>query len=243
MQEILNKLSAPFPSPKWKVQSKKGKFVTCVAYIDARLVAERLDEATQGMWRDEYTEVSGLLMCTISIWNGEQWISRSDTGVEPPDNGQGVGVLHKGHTSDAFKRAAVKFGVGRSLYELPLIKFQQDSGNIYYNGKALKDYEVPAVCAEIFANYKGTGDIMVWANSNKPTQQPAPQQPAPQAQLTNNTPKPTEAELDEYLKICKEAGIDAGQKDLVWGAVLAGKRTYKQAMAWAGAELEKAEAK
>ena len=86
-----------------------------LAYVDARTVMDRLDNIVQPQnWQDSYVETpTNRVICTISIFDGERWIAKSD----------GAGVTQfegeKGAMSDAFKRAAVKFGVGRYLYELP----------------------------------------------------------------------------------------------------------------------------
>jgi len=97
----------------WKVQavSKYKPTATCVAYIDARDAMDRLDEVL-GIdgWRDEYFEIGGNLYCTVSVFLNDKWISKTDCGVES------MMEKEKGQSSDAFKRACVKWGVGRFLY-------------------------------------------------------------------------------------------------------------------------------
>jgi hypothetical protein len=106
---------------KWKPQavSKHGNSAMAVAYIDARAVMDRLDEAVGvGNWRDEYTEASGgVVLCRLSLRVGGEWVSKEDVGSEseqpdPQDK-------RKAAYSDALKRAAVKWGIGRYLYHLP----------------------------------------------------------------------------------------------------------------------------
>lgn len=83
-----------------------GKGVLCVAYIDARLVIERLNLIVPHLWHDSYRPVGdGLMWCDLTI----DAITRSDVG-------EGTG---KALVSDALKRAAVHFGVGVSLYAIP----------------------------------------------------------------------------------------------------------------------------
>jgi len=55
-------------------------------------------------------------MCRLRIKLGDRWISKTDVGSpsEQPD----VGDRLKAAFSDALKRAAVKFGIGRYLYRL-----------------------------------------------------------------------------------------------------------------------------
>lgn len=120
VKEITAALSAPFdPSEvKFKPQSVKGNRALALAYIDARLVEDRLDEVL-GVenWQDEYeTLTDGSVICRLRIKLGDQWITKMDVGSpsEQPDGGDRL----KAAFSDALKRAAVKFGIGRYLYRL-----------------------------------------------------------------------------------------------------------------------------
>jgi len=100
---------------KWRVQSfsKNKPNASCVAYIDARDVMDLLDEVVgENNWQDDYKLVDGKLLAGIGIKSENQWIWKWDTGTESDVEGE------KGQMSDAFKRAAVKWGVGRFLYGL-----------------------------------------------------------------------------------------------------------------------------
>lgn len=113
----LEKLRAPFPPERvsWRVGSttqdkKKGM---ALAYIDARDVMERLDTVcTPGGWQNTYPHANGKTVCAIGIKIGEEWIWKS--------NGAGDSDVEaeKGALSDAFKRAAVQWGIGRYLYDV-----------------------------------------------------------------------------------------------------------------------------
>ena len=85
-----------------------------LAYITSRAVMNRLDDVCGAHnWRDEYAPgPSGGVICGISIKIGDEWITKWD-GAENSDI-EGV----KGGLSDAFKRAGVKWGIGRYLYDL-----------------------------------------------------------------------------------------------------------------------------
>lgn len=103
---------------RFKVQAQwgpKGKPPTgglIVAYIDARLVVERLNAVCPHLWHDEYVAVDAKhLLCKLTV-----------DGVTRQDVGEASGVS-KDLYSDALKRAAVKFGVGVSVYALPQIQF------------------------------------------------------------------------------------------------------------------------
>ena len=77
---------------------------------------ERLDVCLgPDKWKDEYTLVEGGYLCYLSIKINDEWITKVDgaDGLMKGDNAV------KGGISDALKRAAVKFGIGRYLYKLP----------------------------------------------------------------------------------------------------------------------------
>ncbi len=121
VRRIQQELSADFDASevKWKPGAVKGERAMAVAYIDARVVADRLDDAV-GIenWQDDYTIVAdGSVMCRLSVRIGGEWITKSDVGSpsEQPDGGDRL----KAAFSDSLKRAASKFGIGRSVYRLP----------------------------------------------------------------------------------------------------------------------------
>lgn len=127
--DISKKLAEPFEKVHWRVGSTNAKKLGCkpweatkglpLCYIDARDVMDRLDAVVgpQG-WQDEYTETpSGRVICSLSVVLpvGERttdWITKSDGAGDTGTEGE------KGAISDAFKRAAVKFGIGRYLYDV-----------------------------------------------------------------------------------------------------------------------------
>jgi len=89
--------------------------VQLLAYIDARAAMERLDAAATPVgWRDSYEKgPAGGVLCTLELWDDERgWVAKRDVGVPSQTEGE------KGAISDSFKRACVKWGVGRNLYEL-----------------------------------------------------------------------------------------------------------------------------
>lgn len=110
-QTQFEKLKAPFPveSLHWRLgQTNKAKTkAMMLVYIDARDVMDRLDEVFGLDWTDDYKEVKGRIVCTITV-NG---VSRSDGAGDTDFEAE------KGGLSDAFKRAAVKWGIGRYLYD------------------------------------------------------------------------------------------------------------------------------
>lgn len=118
MSDIFDKLKAEFPRDaiSWRAQSMKadGSAAMALAYIDARDVMNRLDDVCgPGGWQDRYEFHGARTVCYLSILSEGEWITKADgagdTDVE----------AEKGGISDAFKRAAVKWGIGRYLYDLP----------------------------------------------------------------------------------------------------------------------------
>lgn len=115
-------LAAPFEAGviKWKPQSVKNNRCLAVAFIDARIVEDRLDEVLGAEnWQDSYETLNdGSVVCRLAVRFATEWVTKSDVGSlsEQPDAGDKL----KAAFSDALKRAAVKFGVGRYIYRLPL---------------------------------------------------------------------------------------------------------------------------
>jgi hypothetical protein len=107
-------LEAPFQEIQWKIQtmSKDSTKGMVVGYIDARDVAARLDSVGV-TWSDSYTVLqmasTWVVECRLTV----DGITRTDVGTGDGEESA------KSAYSDAFKRAAVKFGIGRYLYDLP----------------------------------------------------------------------------------------------------------------------------
>lgn len=117
MQDIFKKLSAPFPADRvsWRIGSmtKDKTRAMALAYIDARDVMERLDEVVgPENWQNRYPHANGKTVCEIGIRIGDEWVWKSDGA------GDSDVEKEKGAMSDAFKRAAVRFGIGRYLYDI-----------------------------------------------------------------------------------------------------------------------------
>lgn len=128
---MLDKLSAPFPKEaiSWRAQSvtQDGKKAMALAYIDARDVMNRLDDVCGlGGWQCKYSHAGQKTICDIGI-KVTQLITVKEDGVLETTvkwiwRADGAGdsdvEAEKGAMSDAFKRAAVRFGIGRYLYDL-----------------------------------------------------------------------------------------------------------------------------
>ncbi len=124
---LLDQLRAPFSPERvsWRVgtttaDKKRG---LAFPYIDARDVMGRLDDVCgAGGWQNRYSHAEGSkTVCDIGIKIDGEWIWKSD-GAGDSDM-----EAEKGALSDAFKRAAVRWGIGRYLYDVstPWVAIEQ----------------------------------------------------------------------------------------------------------------------
>ncbi len=189
-REMLEALSKPFDPREVEVKiqavNRDRTRAQVVAYVDARTVLDRLDEVVGPTgWSDSYevltngTDGEGRRLvevkCTLTV-----------LGVSKEDVGEGDSL--KAAFSDALKRAAVKFGVGRYLYRLPKVWADLDErGNI-------KDPE--AVKRALLGGE--TDDTPPWEDKPKRVK-PADEEPRPSGGVT-------EAQLRYIHKLWKEIG-------------------------------------
>jgi hypothetical protein len=81
-------------------------------YVDARYVMDRFDNSVgPANWQDEYRVTPGGIVGRIGVLTESGWVWKEDVGTESTIEET------KGSFSDAFKRAAVKWGVARDLYD------------------------------------------------------------------------------------------------------------------------------
>lgn len=124
-QELFDELSAPFPLEyiEWRVGNTNAKFIgegeaakgIPLCYIDARAVMDRLDSVCgPDGWQCNYSAGvgPGSIVCNIGIRLEGDWLWKADGAGATDVEGE------KGAMSDALKRAAVRWGVGRYLYDL-----------------------------------------------------------------------------------------------------------------------------
>lgn len=113
----------------FRVQSiNNGGYATILAYKDARVDMQRLDDVVGPFnWRREHTRDNH--NCIVLIWDEDKnyWVGKEDTGTESQAEAE------KGLASDSFKRACFNWGIGRELYDYPVInniKLREDEWKI-----------------------------------------------------------------------------------------------------------------
>src|SRR5437588_1917437 len=120
VESLTQQLLAPFESNevKFKPAVVTGNRALALPYVDARVIQDRLDEVLGvAGWQDEYECLpDGSVVCRLRLRLGGEWVTKMDVGSpsEQPDEHDRL----KAAFSDALKRAAVKFGIGRYLYRL-----------------------------------------------------------------------------------------------------------------------------
>jgi hypothetical protein len=124
LDEALRELRRP-PAPaavKFKLQavSRDGDSAQVACYVDARLVLDRLDLVCGQNWRASFDTGPEVLAPVAKAKEGERILyvrcRLTVFGVTREDVGEGD--TPKAAFSDALKRAAVHFGIGRALYAM-----------------------------------------------------------------------------------------------------------------------------
>lgn len=146
--DIWAKLAAPLPSGvvSWRqdgrIIAREGSYFSrYVAYVDANTVRERLDGVVPGEW-----DLTLELLPTLPATDDEGALCSFKArlqilGVIRED--VGTGRDYKSAATDAFKRAAVRFGVAHELYGYESNWVQMDGDG--RNAKPLEDPQVAYV--------------------------------------------------------------------------------------------------
>ena len=122
--DLFAALAAPFDPDEVKLRSQAGRQLH---YVTARTVMNRLDDVLgPENWWDDFVPLEHSVICRLTIRLPDGTVlTKSDAGgyagmADPGDD-------DKSGFADAFKRAAVKFGVGRYLYRDGIPKFARES--------------------------------------------------------------------------------------------------------------------
>lgn len=152
--EISRRLQEPFASSevKFRIGARnrdKTKGIA-LAYIDARNVQNRLDEVVGcANWKLEFVELPDAIKCRLSLRINGEWITKEDvSSIERVGENAGadaVDMAKKGDHSDAFKRAAVQWGIGRYLYGYDSGWLElKNEGRYFAQQPRLPDHMLPA---------------------------------------------------------------------------------------------------
>jgi hypothetical protein len=143
-------LKKPFPvsSLKWRIGNKNKSLTKAnmLVYVDARMVQDRLDEVVGAEnWQFETRSMESMnrngktitIVGRLGIRINDEWVWKED-GAENSDI-----EAAKGGISDALKRAAVQWGIGRYLYNASdyntWADIKTDDFSIYQDNKVLLD--------------------------------------------------------------------------------------------------------
>jgi hypothetical protein len=132
---LLFLLPFPISEVQWRVGSTTfdKKKAQMLGYIDSRQVMERLDAVAGNFnWQTDISKQGDTYLCSLSVYRTIKTDGAGATNVEG----------EKGGVSDAIKRAAVQFGIGRYLYDLSGVWVpQQQKGDKWYPDKDSPEYQ------------------------------------------------------------------------------------------------------
>jgi len=201
LRDVLEYLTEQIPENEiqWKPQVVKANegYALMVAYVDARWVAQRLEDATDGDWHFtvdclDKTPDSVAIKGSITACG----ITREDVGEYHRQGERDDMEMFKAAVSDSFKRAAVMFGVGRELYSLPIQKVKWNS-----QWKRMEDGEQ----AKLDNAVRMTRNLAAGKASNE-------------RQMEKPTRNPMLKALDPYVKMfCKAFEADYSSEDIIKG--------------------------
>lgn len=110
--------------------SAKGN-LQILTYVQRKAIIDRLDEVVgPDCWQDAYEVWTGgdSAKCMLSLFIGDRWVCKQDAADQTDIEAV------KGGITNAFKRAASKWGIGLYLYDFPAVWIQ---------GKAVGDKVYP----------------------------------------------------------------------------------------------------
>jgi hypothetical protein len=121
--DLFTALATPFESTEVRTRTQANRQIH---YITARTAMNRLDSVVgPENWWDEYIPGENSVLCKLTVRMPDgSTLTKADAGGYAGMSDQGDD--DKSGFSDAFKRAAVKFGVGRYLYRDGVPTFVKD---------------------------------------------------------------------------------------------------------------------
>jgi hypothetical protein len=191
--DMRERLAAPFDDNdiEWRLQwsDKNKENGIAVPYVTNRAIQTRLDRVfgVDG-WKNEFIPwhsdgKKSSQLCGISVWLYErrEWVTKydgaDDSDIEPI----------KGGLSDAMKRAAVQWGIGRYLYSMPTVYVKCETRG---NSAVIRKSEYPKLNKAHSDHVKSLSGIPIVPDKpDSPThgsrpepadRQPPPDKPEPQ---------------------------------------------------------------
>lgn len=205
-------IAAPIPASdvQWRIDGKpserQGKyFARYVAYVDAQFVRERLDSTVSGNW-----DLTLELLPSVDVVNRDGVVTGRECsfkarlqilGVIRED--VGTGDDYKSASSDAFKRAAVRFGVAHELYS-----FEQNWVEVDGDGKFAKPVEDPQKAYER-RHQSSVSSGAKSAAGTKPS--PVPREGAASEQTGGQTRSSSKSPADKPMPFGKTKGKKLGE--------------------------------
>ncbi len=241
-EDIRAKLAAPmdykFRPGSTSKKRENGKYppgtkAMMLAFVDARDIMDRLDDVVGvGNWQSELKQVNpdGSVMVSLSLYlphtefGDSEWVTHVDCGYKnAPDNDSESEPL-KAAMSDGLKRAAVRFGVGRFLYDLPSHWAEIDEwgkplkGSNDSTGVAMSQ---PAQRRDDLVQAKAADDSFASRQSTPSLMQQAKGAPITAPVLSGSKP----CQVPGCTLICDEKFVGYSQR--TYGLVLCGKHSKK----------------
>jgi hypothetical protein len=124
--ELHKELAKPFParSVSWRagVVSRDKRRAQALPFVDPRLYEDRLNRVCPGDWSVHFRPWGEKrIVCELTVYG----VTRASTGEFDAGDRIAQGTAAE---AQAFKRACSKFGLGRYLYEIPIVWVDYDEG-------------------------------------------------------------------------------------------------------------------
>lgn len=184
-------------------------------YQDARCAMNILDETVGCDWQKDYKEVNGNIYCGIAIKIDDEWRWRWDCGSFTAKEDD---MQSKADASDATKRAAVCWGIGRELYNTPKLQVKCPD-SYYYNDRMNMSFTVSKIewdsndnlselvvvdkFNHVVYDFKNGGTNLFNAQNNTSMR-------VPSAPTVENTTIDNKASL---IQFCKEKKAEIGESE------------------------------
>lgn len=144
--------------PKWRIQQhfKEKRKAICTAYIDAPTCMDIFDDAIGSEnWTHRYEQetITGNFYCHIGVKVDGEYIWKYGLGIAADNSFLSAGNLEKSKHSNAFKKAAEMWGVGRFTKSIKPVWVDTDGQE--KNPKAMNNGNIVWDLTEFINNRKG----------------------------------------------------------------------------------------